>query len=214
MVNIKSDQIAAMPKYYRIFLINSLVGNKSLNLLGTINTDNISNLSVMNSAFSLCANPPLLGLVTKPEPERYNILRDIMATGQYTLNNVLPDFFRKDHQTGAEYPSRISGLNDCGFKVQYADGFKAPFVKQSTIQIGLELRETINMKTSDSTIVVGEIIEIITADSIISLDGTVDHAKAESMTSAGIDAYFLPRAVARLAYAKPGTELEEFSLLN
>lgn len=88
----------------------------------------------------------------------------------------------------------------------YADRFKAPFVKQSTIRIGLELREIIDVELNGTTILIGEIVQILADDAMITDDGTVDHVKAKTMTVAGLDTYFLPQPIGRLAYAKPGID--------
>jgi flavin reductase (DIM6/NTAB) family NADH-FMN oxidoreductase RutF len=206
MTNITSEDIAKMEKHYRVSLINSLVGFRSLNLLGTASTDGITNLCVISSAFHLGANPPLLGLVIRPEREHNDTLKNIKTTGQYTLNNVLPEWYPQAHQTSASYPSGVSEFDVCGFKKQYIKGFKAPFVGQSTIGIGLELREMLDIEANGTTIVIGEIVQILTNDALIAEDGTVDHIKAETMTVAGLDAYFIAKPVGRLAYAKPGVE--------
>lgn len=83
-----------MEKFYRISLINSLIGFKPVNLLGSCNIDGSPNLSIISSAFHLGANPPLIGLVMRPQREHNDTLKNIQATGQYTLNNVLPDWYK------------------------------------------------------------------------------------------------------------------------
>lgn len=206
MISIQSDQINQLEKQYRISLINSLVGYKSLNLLGTISKEGITNLCIISSAFHLGANPPLLGLVIRPERAHNDTLTNIKSTGQYTLNNVLPEWYMQAHQTSASYAAGISEFDTCGFQKLYADGFKAPFVKQSNIRIGLELREIIDVELNGTTILIGEIVQILADDAMITEDGTVDHIKAKTMTVAGLDTYFLPQPIGRLAYAKPGIE--------
>jgi len=206
MINIRSSGISELDKQYRINLINSLIGYRSLNLLGTANSDGITNLCIISSTFHLGANPPLIGMVIRPEREHNDTLHNIRSTGQYTLNNVLPDWYMKAHQTSASYPSGVSEFEVCGFDTQYTEGFKAPFVAQSTVRIGLELHELIDMKVNGTTIVVGEIMHISTEDSLIGVDGAVDHAKAKTLTVAGLDTYFQPEILGQLAYAKPGTE--------
>ncbi|UKT64251.1 flavin reductase family protein [Pedobacter mucosus] len=203
MIDINSDQIEQLDKQYRISLINSLIGYKSLNLLGTASNDGITNLCIISSAFHLGANPPLLGLVIRPEREHNDTLRNITLTGHYSLNNVLPAWYMWAHQTSASYPSGISEFEKCGFKKQYIKGFKAPFVGQSTIRIGLELRELIDVELNGTTIVIGEIVQILADDELIMADGTIDHIKAETMTVAGLDTYFSPQLMGKLAYAKP-----------
>ncbi|MBB5635002.1 flavin reductase (DIM6/NTAB) family NADH-FMN oxidoreductase RutF [Pedobacter cryoconitis] len=211
MINISSEQIYQLEKQYRISLINSLVGYKSLNLLGTASNEGITNLCIISSAFHLGANPPLLGIVIRPEREQNSTLTNIKSTGHYTLNNVLPEWYMQAHQTSAYYPSDVSEFDTCGFQKLYTNHFKAPFVKQSTIRIGLELREIIDLEINGTTILIGEIVHILANDDMIAADGTVDHVKAKTMSVAGLDAYFLPQAVGRLAYAKPGIEPHELN---
>lgn len=211
MKTFNGEQIAAMDKHFRIKLINSLVGFKSLNLLGTINLEGVTNLCIISSAFHLGASPPLIGLVMRPEREHNDTLRNIKSTGIFTLNNVLPDFYKQAHQTSASYPSGVSEFDECGFEPLFAAGFKAPFVKQSTIRIGLELRQTIDMEINGTTILIGEIVEVVTDEAFVTPDGTIDHTNAQTMTVAGLDAYFLPEQLGRLTYAKPDSEPREMS---
>ncbi|QRR00738.1 flavin reductase family protein [Dyadobacter sandarakinus] len=212
MQKFSTDQIAELEKHFRIKLINSLVGYKSLNLLGTMSNGQVTNLCVVSSAFHLGANPPLIGLVMRPEREHNDTLRNIRETGQFTLNNVLPDWYKQAHQTSASYPSGISEFDACGFEHYYIPGFQAPFVRQSTVRIGLQLRQTIDMEINGTTIVVGEIMEIAIDDDLLGSDGTINHVKAKTMTVAGLDAYFIPQAVGRLTYAKPDTEPGELDM--
>ncbi|CAG5067787.1 hypothetical protein DYBT9623_00514 [Dyadobacter sp. CECT 9623] len=209
--NINAGQIAELEKQYRICLINSLLGYKSLNLLGTVSKTGATNLCVISSAFHLGANPPLIGMVMRPGREHNDTLANIEATGQYTLSNVLPEWYKQAHQTSASYPSGVSEFATCGFDELYVPGFEAPFVQQSTVRIGLKLRETIPMEINRTTILIGEIVEIVVDDVLIGQDGTIDHVQAETVTVAGLDAYFLTHPLGRLAYAKPDIEPHEIN---
>ena len=206
MISINREQSAEFDKQYRIKLINSLVGYRSLNLLGTSSKHGITNLCLVSSVFHLGANPPLLGLVIRPARDHNDTLRNIESTGQFTLNNVLPEWYKQAHQASAAYPSGVSEFDICGFKKQYIDGFKAPFVAQSTVRIGLELCEVLDMEINGTTIVIGEIVQILMTEGILADDGTVDHVKAKTIAVAGLDSYYLPKLIDRLAYAKPGIE--------
>lgn len=206
MVKMNSYQITQLEKHYRTNLINSLTGFKALNLLGTSSKDGITNLCIISSVFHLGANPPLVGMVMRPEREHNDTLSNIKETGHYTLNNVLPDWYMQAHQTSASYPSGVSEFDTCGFKKLYVNGFKAPFVQDSTVRIGLELREVIDMAINGTTIIIGEIVHILTQDALIAEDGTLDHHNAQTMTVAGLDTYYFPQLTGQLAYAKPGIE--------
>ena len=166
MLNINSEEIYALEKHYRISLINSLTGYRSLNMLGTANGSGITNLCIVSSVFHLGANPPLVGLVIRPEREHNDTLSNIRSTGEYTLNNVLPDWYMWAHQTSASYPSGVFEFDTCHFKKHYVNGFKAPFLEASNIRIGLELREMIHMEINGTTLVIGEIVHILTEDKL------------------------------------------------
>lgn len=204
MISFNSEQLSEMEKYYRINLINSLSGYKSLNLLGTVNASGVTNLCLVSSVFHLGSNPPLLGMVIRPERANNDSLSNIRSVGQYTLNNVLPESYMQAHQTSASYASGVSEFDECGFKKMYIKKFKAPFVEQSTLRIGLELRECMDVEINGTTIVIGEIVEVLAEDELIGVDGFVDHVKADTLALAGLDSYYLPQPIGRMAYAKPG----------
>lgn len=209
MIIISSDQIVEMQKRYRATFINSLPGYRSLHLVGTISSDGITNLGLFNSVFHVGANPPLLGMVFRPETFNHDTLSNIRANGQYTLNNVLPEWYKQAHLASAGFAHGISEFDPCGFKKHYHGHFKPPFVLQSSIKIGLELTELIDIETNNTTIAIGEIVHIIIDESAIEKDGYVDHQKAGSVTVAGLDSYFLTNKLGRLAYARVGEEINE-----
>jgi len=203
-MTITRKHIEEMDKRYRATFINSLPGYKCLNMVGTISNDGITNIGLFNSAFHVGANPPLLGMVFRPDTPDHDTLDNINETGQYTLNNVLPEWYIQAHQTSASFPSGVSEFLPCGFVKYYIDQFKPPFVQQSTIKIGLELRECIDIALNNTKIVIGEVIHVIIDNILIGSDGYVDHIKAKTVTVAGLDSYFTAKALGRLTYAKPG----------
>ena len=208
MIHLNNNQISDLDKNFRINLINSLNGYKSLNLLGTINKAEITNLSIISSVFHMGSNPPLFGLLIRPEREHNDTLKNIKFAKQYTLNNVLPTWYKQAHQTSASYPSGVSEFDECGFNPLYAHNFKAPFVAESTIRIGLELRQVVEM-INGTTLVVGEVIQIVADHTLIGENGLVNHLKAATLTLSGLDSYYSTALVGRLAYAKPGIEPNE-----
>ncbi|MFD1256618.1 flavin reductase family protein [Mucilaginibacter terrae] len=113
MINLLSEDIRELEKNYRTNLINSLTGYRALNLLGTTGNNGITNLCIISSVFHLGANPPLVGMVIRPEREHNDTLNNIRATGQYSLNNVLPEWYMQAHQTSASYPSGVSEFDTC-----------------------------------------------------------------------------------------------------
>ena len=209
MRTFSSKELAEQDKRYRTNFINSLSGFKSLQLLGSINQEGQSNLAVFNSIFHVGANPPYIGLVVRPDGPEHDTLKNILGHEHYTLNNVKEEFYQQAHQTSARYASGESEFKACGFKEEYIGDFSVPFVKESSIQIGLKLKELIPVKTNGTTIVIGEVVLIRINETYILEDGTVDLEAAGSITVAGLDSYHRTEKIGRLAYAKPHVEAKK-----
>lgn len=201
---IDEKQISEMEKAYRTALMNSISGYKPLNLLATINDEGKSNVCIVSSVFHMGSNPPLLGMVMRPQRPQNDSLRNIKSIGQYTLNNVVKGSFLQAHQTSASYPSGVSEFEQCGFTEFYDKGFKPPFVLESTVKIGLEAVKMLDIDLNGTTLVIGKINRIITSDGIILPDGAIDHIIAGTVVGSGLDSYFTTNFLDRLAYAKPG----------
>lgn len=192
-----------MERRYRATLVNSLPGYKCLHMIGTRNLNGSTNLGLFNSVFHLGADPALLGVIFRPNSKDHDTLKNIVASKCYSLNNVLPEWYEQAHQTSARYPSGQSEFQSCNFSEHYISGFNAPFVAESSIKIGMKLREIIELKINGTTMVIGEIINIDFENEIIDADGHIDHKKARTVTIAGLDAYYTAEPIARLPYAKP-----------
>jgi flavin reductase (DIM6/NTAB) family NADH-FMN oxidoreductase RutF len=204
MTSINRNQISELEKHYRTNLINSLIGYKPVNLLGTVSESGATNLCVISSAFHMGSNPALFGMIIRPERDNNDSLKNIKSSGQYTLNNVLPQLYMEAHQTSASYPSGVSEFKECNLTEMYEEDFKAPFVKESNIRMGLKLKETIDIKFNGTTLVIGEVAHILIEELLIGADGFIDHLKANTVTVAGLDSYYIASAIGRLTYAKPG----------
>lgn len=201
-----NGDIGKLEKQFRTNLINSISGFKSLQLVGTLSANDEPNLAVFNSIFHLGASPSLLGMVLRPQGNENSTLMNIIAQKQYTLNNVMESFYKQAHQTSARYFNGESEFEKCNLKEHYANGFKAPFVAQSSIKIGLALKQIIPVELNNTTIVIGEIQLIEIDDMILKDDGFVDLNMGGSLTVAGLDSYYATTPLARLSYAKSGTE--------
>jgi flavin reductase (DIM6/NTAB) family NADH-FMN oxidoreductase RutF len=209
MITFTSQELAEQEKRYRTNFINSLSGFKSLQLLGTTNADGLPNLAVFNSIFHVGANPPYIGLVVRPDGPEHDTLKNIVSRGFYTLNNVCEEFYQQAHQTSARYVSGESEFTACGLQEEYIGDFSVPFVKESSIQIGLKLRETLSVASNGTTIIIGEVVLIRMNEAYILEDGTIDLEAAGSLTVAGLDSYHRTQKIGRLAYAKPGIAPKE-----
>jgi len=202
-MEIHRDDLINMEQRYRAMFINSLSGYKSANLIGTIDGQGMTNLAIMSSAFHLGAQPPLMGLIVRPDVAERHTLDNIRSTGVYTINHVNQKIYRQAHQTSARYPKSISEFDAVGLTVEYRHNFTAPFVKESSISMGLELRQEQLMEINGTHLLIGEIVAVKVPDDTVSDDGFIDVAKADTLAIGGLDGYFSAQLQERLAYAKP-----------
>lgn len=186
---------------YRALLINSLAGVKPAILIGTKSKDGSSNLAIFNSLIHLGANPPLWGLICRPDVVKRDTLNNILETNHYTINYVAAGDFEKAHQTSAKYSKDVSEFEACGFTEHYVENFYAPFVAEAPIKVALKMEQKIDLSINNTLLIIGSIHQIEIDEKLISSDGFVALDKANTLACAGLDAYYETRLIERLSYA-------------
>jgi flavin reductase (DIM6/NTAB) family NADH-FMN oxidoreductase RutF len=200
---LSNAQIMDMEQRKRAQLINSISGFRSVALIGTIDTQGQTNLAIFSSIVHLGSNPPLLGFIMRPDSVERHTLSNIMETGHYTINHINSSMYEKAHQTSARYPKNVSEFDAAQLTPQFKDGFMAPFVKESHIQIGMEFKERIEISINQTSMIIGEIKFVHYPANCLLEDGFIDIEKAGTITSAGLDSYHTTQLLQRLQYAKP-----------
>lgn len=200
---ITRSEIEAYEKLYRVNLINSLPGCKSLNLIGTVDSNNQTNLAIVSTVTHLGSNPPLLGYVSRPHSVERHTLSNILETGHYTVNQVNGSIYQQAHQTSARYPREQSEFTSVGLTPVWNDDIPAPMVEQSSVSIHLKLAETVDLKLNDTVLVIGEVMDIIVQDELIGADGNINLETADAVAGSGLDGYYAIKQLERLPYAKP-----------
>lgn len=206
---ITKENILGFEKLYRTNIFNSLSGFKSANLIGTIAKEGKTNLAIFSSVIHVGANPPLMGFLMRPISVERHTYNNIKETNHFTINHINREIFKQAHQTSARYEKDVSEFDECGLTAEYSDVMKAPYVKESKIKIGFKFLEEHEIKSNGTIFIVGEIIELVLPEEIISKDGYVDIEKAETTTISGLDSYHETKRITRLSYAKPGIEAKE-----
>nr|WP_087020260.1 flavin reductase [Thaumasiovibrio subtropicus] len=203
---------------YRARFINSLSGFKSANLIGTCDDKGQTNLAIVSSVFHLGANPPLMGFISRPPTagnashvERHT-LSNLIESGFFTLNSVSIPMTKAAHQTSARYPQTTSEFDVTGLTAAFLNRFPAPFVEESPIKIGLEVREHHHLSINNTVLIIGEIKEVHLPTAAIQPDGFVDIEDLGLVTISGLDSYHLTERMMRLSYAKPDKPLDMLSL--
>ncbi|TKE89021.1 flavin oxidoreductase [Vibrio sp. F12] len=206
-MTLSRQDIQTMDQRERARLINSLSGFKSANLIGTCDKQGLENLAVVSSVVHLGSNPPLLGFIVRPTESRRHTLENILETQHFTINSIGADFVQKAHQTSARYPKLISEFNAVGLTPYYDDVLSAPFVLESSLKIGLVLKEQISIESNQTQMLIGEVITIQAPKRAVMPDGYLDLEALDLVTISGLDSYHVTQRLHRLSYAKPDKSL-------
>lgn len=205
---ISLEEIMRMERFYRQAFINTISGFKSANLIGTINHEGVTNLAIFSSVVHVGANPPCLGFILRPTTVERHTYDNIKTTGHYTINHVHHDFVKEAHQTSAKYPADVSEFEACGFTPMYSNAFRAPYVQESSIKIGMQFLEEYPLQVNGTIFIIGKIVEIILSENILLESGHINLDEIGSIAIGGLDTYYATKLLTRLSYARPGKELK------
>ena len=202
-MKLDSLNIKDLDSSYRIRLINSVSGPKSACLIGTKSKKYGTNLGVFNSITHIGSNPPLIGVIFRPnEKVRRDTYDNIVNEKFYTINHINSEILERSHWTSVKINKNVSEFDVCNLTEEYIDDFYSPYVKESFIKIGLKFVETVKIEINNTFLVVGEITEIIINDSFVDNDGTVNLQKSKSISVGGINTYYDLKKISKFPYAR------------
>jgi flavin reductase (DIM6/NTAB) family NADH-FMN oxidoreductase RutF len=197
---ITKDDILQMEKQLRTNLINSLSGIQPANLIGTIDSSNQTNLAIFNSVMHIGAHPPLMGFIMRPVTVPRGTYKNIHETGMFTINHVHQGIYMQAHQTAARYEN--SEFDATGLTPEYINNFKAPFVKESLVKIGLKFVEEHIITSNNTILMIGEVQQIILEGNYLSQNMLLQLQQSQSMGVCGLETYYALEKISELSYAK------------
>ncbi|GFD71392.1 flavin oxidoreductase [Tenacibaculum sp. KUL113] len=202
-MHITRQQIDEFPHLYKINLMNSISGYKPANLIATKSTDNITNVAVFSSVVHYGSSPAILGFVLRPTTVVRNTYNNIKETEYYTINAINKVMIEEAHHTSAKYPSEISEFDKTTLSEEFKNGFYAPFVAESPLQIGMKFLEEHYIKVNGTILVLGEVTDLYFKDSMLSEDGFLNLSKEKVAAINGLDTYMVAENYKRLSYQRP-----------
>lgn len=199
----QKEDFEAFPRLFRANFFNSILGYKPANLIGSVDKNGVENLAIFNSAVHLGASPPLIGLVSRPDSVPRHSLDNIRKTSYYTLNHVNAAICKQAHQSSANYAQVDSEFIKVGLSPEYIEKFPAPFVKESEVRLGMQLREILPIKMNGTYFIIGEIILVDVSETMVSEDGSLDYNALSTIAVTGLDTYHKAEQLQKLNYARP-----------
>lgn len=197
-----SSEFKNLERFYRANLINSIGGYKPTNLIGTYSETGIANLGLFTSVVHLGANPALLGYIQRPVGEFSHTYKNIKKNNYYTINHVHEPFIEKAHFTSAKFDQNTSEFDSCKLTEEKLFEFKAPFVKECQIKIGMKLVKEIPINLNDTILIIGQIEHLLIRENAILEDGSIDLNSVNDVCTSGLDTYHKVSKLKTFPYAQ------------
>ncbi len=214
--HLKKYEIENLDTFYRANLINSIVGIKQANLIGTISKSGITNLAIFSSVVHLGSNPALIGFFNRPvsSPPKQT-LNNILETRHFSINHVSHSIVKRAHATSYKYQNSESEFKECNLTELFINGFETPFVKESIVSIGLSFKNKYLIAENGVIMIIGEVQHIIIKNrNYINDNGEVDIEKSNSVGVTGNNSYYKCLNFIKNEYIKSGDTSMLKSMIN
>lgn len=195
-------EIQNMEREYRRTFINCIWGLKSVHLIGTVNNNNVPNLSIISSVFNIGANPPMMGVCFRPPVSNTQTFDNILSSKQFTVNVVTDSFYKKAHRCSANFRDGVSEFDETGLTPHFEQSIQAPFVLESPIRMSVSYHEHFSVQDNESRIVVGKVQDIFIKDSLFDNKGYISYETVESVVVSGLEGYYSVKEIDRLGYER------------
>jgi flavin reductase (DIM6/NTAB) family NADH-FMN oxidoreductase RutF len=210
-MHLNQNDLKEIDRIKRLNIINGISGIKPANLIGTISKKQQTNLAIFSSLIHLGSNPALLGFISRPNTEVIrHTLDNIMDNGFYTINHVNSSILEQAHYTSAKFDKEQSEFELCGLTEEYLVDFKAPFVKESHIKLGMQFLECLPIEANGTVLMIGEINHIFIPEDAIDDLGHVDIGLLNTIGVSGLNNYYKIKKAASFPYARV-KDLPDFS---
>ena len=190
--HLKENDLCNLNRFYRANLMNSIIGIKQANLIGTISELGINNVAIFSSVVHLSSNPALIGLFVRPKtiPPKQT-LNNILSIEEFTINHVNENIINRSHATSFKFNEFNSEFDQCNLSEFKIKNFRAPFVKDSNVSIGLKYVNKYDIKENGTTMIIGEVKHIIIKnDNYLSESGELNFEYSSSIGVSGNNSYF------------------------
>ncbi|MBN2647283.1 MAG: flavin reductase [Thiotrichales bacterium] len=206
------NNLDALELPQKIQLINACTGIKPANLLGSQNANGQTNLALFSSVVHLGSNPPLIGLVLRPDNGHRHSYQNMLQTGVYSLNAVDAVWSDKAHHTAANFLIEQSEFEQVGLSTHYYPNFAAPFVAESPLHIGLKFVQEIPIPLNQTRLLIGEVQLLAVNQNALDSEGRINLQTLNISGISGLDSYYQLQRSA--LYPMPKTDEKPNNLLN
>ncbi len=209
-MQLSKEDIQKLDRKRRLNIINSVTGIKPANLIGTISNEGHPNVAIFSSVVHLGSDPALLGFITRPTGEvPRHTYENIQENNYYTINQVPVDIIEKAHYTSAKLDRTDSEFDRMKLTEEYLNDFKAPFIQESQLKIGMQFEEEIPIKKNGTILVIGSIEYLQIDDEAVNDKGYIDLELINTSGISGLNSYYSLKRIQSFPYVREN-EIPDF----
>lgn len=202
MICLDTNDFQVLSRVPRLNLINSCMGFKSANLIGTISKTGLPNLAVFSSVTHLGSEPALIGFILRPTTVPRHTYSNIKDSKCFSVNAISESLIAKAHQTSANYPIEVSEFEVTGIESEWKEGISIPFVKESPVQLLCKYVNEYEIKENGTIHVIASIEKIFVKEDLLSDDHWIQLDKGQVVAINGLDGYVKTELIERFPYAR------------
>jgi flavin reductase (DIM6/NTAB) family NADH-FMN oxidoreductase RutF len=146
--------------FYRV--LNSVVVPRPIAWVCSRSADGVLNLAPHSFYTVACVEPPVVQFTSVG---RKDSLRNVEATGEFTVSLTPEALFEQINATGTDFPSGTSEAEACGVRLEPSDVVGVPRVAESPVAVECTLHSTVRL--GDSTVVFGRVRAITVWESAV-----------------------------------------------
>jgi flavin reductase (DIM6/NTAB) family NADH-FMN oxidoreductase RutF len=174
-------------------LLLHCVSPRPIAFVSTLCPDGRPNLAPFSYFMAGGAHPPsvVISPTTARDGSPKDTLRNIEATGEYTISVVTRAMAERMNRASAEYPYGVSEWEEAGFAPAPARVVKPPRVAESPLALECRLHRIVPHGDGplSANYVIGEVVCFHVAGSLRTADGAVDPTRVDYVARMGGDWY-------------------------
>jgi flavin reductase (DIM6/NTAB) family NADH-FMN oxidoreductase RutF len=146
--------------FYRV--LNSVVVPRPIAWVCSRSAEGVLNLAPHSFYTVACVDPPVVQFTSVG---RKDSLRNVEATGEFTVSLTPEALFEQVNATGTDFPAGTSEAEECGVRLEPSDQVGVPRVAESPVAVECRLHSTLRL--GDSTVVFGRVQAISVWESAV-----------------------------------------------
>ncbi|MGY1691802.1 flavin reductase family protein [Geodermatophilus sp. SYSU D01105] len=146
--------------FYRV--LNSVVVPRPIAWVTSRSAEGVVNLAPHSFYTVACVDPPVVQFTSVG---RKDSLRNVEATGEFTVSLTPEELFEQVNATGTDFPHGVSEAEECGVRLEPGERVSVPRVAESPVAVECTLHSTLRL--GDSTVVFGRVQLISVRESAV-----------------------------------------------